>query len=217
MLIVSFLAYCLGIQQQIEHSPTCPLCRQEISLENISRNLVAEKQSENLAVWCRYHFEFGENEECLVSELGCKETLLSINLAAHEKQCPYAWTNCPYSDKCGKIRKMNRTEHERECIYRTTECEYCYCLVQLPLLNEHQQECKAGPTQCNYCGEELTRGNLSAHEIEICMEFPIDCPYKCTEKIKRKDLKQHNKEYIAEHLEYIREDIEQKHNFELKV
>lgn len=217
LLHFDLVAQYLGIQQQIEHSPTCPLCRQEISLDNISRNLIAERQSENLQVWCRYHFEFGENDECIVSEMGCNETLLAINLAAHEKQCTYAWTNCPYSDKCGKIRKKNRSEHERDCIYRTTECEYCFCLVQLPLLNEHQLQCKAGPTQCNYCGLEMTRANLATHEMEACLEYPIECPYKCTEKIKRKDLKQHNKDYSAEHIEFLREDIQQKHAMELKV
>jgi hypothetical protein len=204
------------LKQQIEHNPSCPSCRNEIALDNISRNLVAEKQIENLLVWCRYHFELGENEECLFSEDGCTESLLSINLAAHEKQCLYAWTNCPYSDKCGKVRKKNRSEHEVECTYRTTACEYCYCLVQLSSISEHQLECKSGPVQCSHCDEELTRGNLSTHEKENCLEFFVECPYKCAELVKRKDLKEHNKEYIAQHLDCIREDIHEKHNSELK-
>jgi len=204
------------IEQQIEHNPSCPLCRTDITLENISRNLVAEKQIENLPVWCRYHFELGDtSEDWRFSENGCNESLLSINLAAHEKKCTYAWTSCQYSEKCGKIRKKNKSEHESECIYRTTNCEYCYCLVQLPLINEHQLECKAGPVTCSYCHEELTRGNLETHEKENCLEFNIECPYKCSEKVKRKDLKQHNKEFVAEHLDFIHEDLHQKHNFEL--
>jgi uncharacterized protein YchJ len=43
----------------------------------------------------------------------------------------------------------------------------------------------------------------------------IDCPYQCAEKVKRSNLKQHNKEYIVEHLDYMREDIHRKHNAEL--
>jgi len=203
------------IQQQIEHNPSCPLCRTEITLENIGRNLVAEKQAENLLVWCRYHFELGENEEWFVSEMGCNEALLSINLAAHEKQCAYAWTSCPYSEKCGKIRKKNRSEHESECVFRTIQCDFCYCLVQLSMINEHQRECKAGPVQCKYCDEEMTRGNLASHEVDNCLEFNIDCPYECAEKVKRKDLKQHHKDFVAEHLDYMRDNIHQKHNLEL--
>jgi hypothetical protein len=205
------------LKQVIEHNPSCPVCRTDLALETISRNLVAEKQIENLLVWCRYHFELGEDEECLVSEDGCTESLMSSNLAAHEKQCLYAWTICPYgSDKCGKVRKMNRSEHEVECTYRTTACEYCYCLVQLSSINEHQLECKAGPVQCSHCNEELTRGNLSTHEKENCLESFVQCPYKCAELVKRKDLKEHNKEYIAQHLDCIREDMHEKHDSELK-
>jgi len=34
-------------------------------------------------------------------------------------------------------------------------------------------------------------------------------------KLKRKDFKQHNKDFVAEHLDYMRDNIHQKHNLEL--
>jgi len=206
------------IQRQIEHSPTCPECRQEITMGTISRNLVAEKQIENLLIWCRYHFEFGENKEWIISESGCNESMSVLNLPTHEKQCQYAWFPCPFSLKCGKIRKKDMIDHEKDCKYRTIICEFCLSSVQLFMLEDHLSDCTDVPIKCSYCSDfPIKRGKIENHENYICPEFLILCHYRCKERIKRKNLLEHDKEFVAEHLNFMRMEIIQQHEYEIQV
>jgi len=198
------------IQQQIDHNPTCPICRQEISLESLSRNLIAEKQTENLEMWCRFHFELTDNDEWIASESGCPESFASVLVENHEKQCQFGWTSCRFSERCAKIRRKDIKTHERDCLYRTTDCQFCFTVLPYTLLLQHERECPMSPVDCAHCGMKLKLGDLESHQQHDCEEMLIRCPYLCENLIRRKDMSQHNALYIVTHLECIRVEAEKK-------
>jgi hypothetical protein len=204
-----------SIQQQIDHSPTCPICRQEITLESLSRNLIAEKQTENLLMWCRFHFDL--SDDWMASDSGCPESFASYLLENHEKQCQFGWTSCRFSEECEKIRRKDLKTHERDCIYRTTDCQFCFSVMPHYLLLQHEQECPSSPVECAHCGMKLKLAELESHHQKDCEEMLIRCPYSCESLVQRKDMAQHNSIFVVTHLEYLRIDAEKKYESILQV
>jgi hypothetical protein len=204
-----------SIQQQIDHSSTCPICRQEITIESLSRNLDAEKQTDNLLMWCRFHFEF--SDDWLTCDSGCPELVSSALLESHEMQCQYSWSACRFSVHCNKMRKKELKTHELDCIYRTTDCQYCFAILPYSELLQHELECRCLPVECDHCGKKMKSGDLEAHELIDCKEMLIRCPYFCDSLIPRKELVEHNALYVVAHLDYVRLEAEKKYNLSLQV
>jgi hypothetical protein len=177
--------------------------------------LIAEKQTESLTMWCKFHFDF--TDDWVPSELGCPESLASSLLDSHEKQCQFGWTSCRFSLDCGKIRKKDLKAHERDCSYRTTDCQFCFAVLPYSLLSQHERECPSLPVECDHCGMKMKFGELDSHHLNDCEEMLIRCPYSCEELIRRKELAQHNTLFVVTHLEHIRIETEKKYASVLQV
>jgi len=178
-------------------------------LESLSRNLIAEKQTENLLMWCKFHFDLAD--DWIPSDSGCPESFASYLLENHEKQCQFGWTSCRFSEKCEKIRRKDLKAHERDCISRTTDCQFCFAVMPYSLLLQHEQECPSSPVECTYCGMKLKLGELESHHQKDCEEKLIRCPYNCETLVRRKDMAQHNSLFVVTHMEYLRIDAEKKY------
>jgi hypothetical protein len=215
--------FCLDcVQKQIEVNPSCPLCRQPISMNSISRNLIAEMAVENLMIWCKYHFDWEDGTNWTKNDVdGCPESFPSMQLASHERHCQFAWAVCPFSSqgqRCSErnLRKKTLKEHERVCLYRTIECEFCFGSVPYHAFDSHMMECDSIPVQCRYCDMKVSRRNLNEHEQLSCQESHVLCPYDCQVKVKRRELPEHNRVSVVEHLEFLNLRMHEKYSLELQ-
>ena len=98
---------------------------------------------------------------------GCDWTNELSELLHHLEECELFPVACPLGcrDEKGEVSRVERREvetHRTCCPMRTVKCEYCSVSVKACVMDEH---------------------------LEVCEEFPIPCPNKCSEKflVKRRD------------------------------
>ena len=94
------------------------------------------------------------------------------------------------------------------CLMRKATCEYCDKVGKAKDYAEHLESCKKYPIKCpNECGKTVLRMELSYHNTTECPLAEVDCPYAkygCkANKMKRKYLLAHKKEYIIEHMDMV--------------
>ena len=191
--------YCEAcVQQWKQRSHTCPTCRSTATSQSkfdlfVDRN--AQQHISNLLVLCQN------------VEGGCRERMELSDLDHHlsSKGCKFQLLNCPN----GCTRMIPRcslsyylTSH---CPLREAICEFCKISSTYEDINGyHKKKCPMLPLDCpNECGEkEIPRKDVSSHR-QICPREKVPCqyePFGCKEKMLRKDLSQHMKDSVEQHL-----------------
>ena len=126
----------------------------------------------------------------------------SIN--GHLKMCPLEKICC--SNECGtSLLQKDLENHVKNCPHQMICCQYCQHEGEQDAVNgQHKEQCLKFPVKCpNGCEAGIMmREDVEAHK-RICPLEEVSCEYfrvGCEAKMARKDLAQHNKEKMEDHL-----------------
>ena len=116
---------------------------------------------------------------------GCDWTNELSELLHHLEECELFPVACPLGcrDEKGEVSRVERREvwiHRICCPMRTVKCEYCSVCVKACDMNGHLEVCKEFPIPCpNKCSEEfrVKRKNKSIHLSQECPLQETECPY----------------------------------------
>ena len=140
---------------------------------------------------------------------------------------------CPLGcrDEKGEVSRVERRRVETHmtcCPMRTVKCEYCNSEIKAFRMIKHLELCDEFPIFCpNKCGAEskIRRKDKSIHLSQECLLQETECPYPqygCEVKVQRRNLEQHEKEYMHKHMKLTINNMEckvmslQKENEELR-
>lgn len=127
------------------------------------------------------------------------------NIKEHLKTCPLAKISCV--NECGMLllRKDQKRHSESNCPRRMVTCPYCQREDEHHVINgRHREYCLKLPVKCpNDCENgTITREDAELHRKNCPLE-KVYCEYYrvgCDIVMARKDLAQHNKEKMEDHL-----------------
>merc|ERR1712154_608285 len=74
---------------------------------------------------------------------------------------------------------------------------------------DHIVEC-SGRSPCDYCGAKVVKGHEQIH-LQYCPEVEVNFKwslYGCMHRFKRKDEERHMTDYMKEHLEMVRDNLD---------
>ncbi len=145
----------------------------------------------NTVIYSRLTTHYNNCPEKLKQCYNCTLFFKGLNYEKHLLECPEKMTFC--KNHCNiEVLNKNMDEHLKVCFRRVRLCEKCNSYYNNEII--HKRECTEETVKCKYCNISLTLKNLYIHE-NICPEFTLPCKYsyaKCTEILKRKDMKNHN-------------------------
>ncbi|XP_045439066.1 TNF receptor-associated factor 5 isoform X2 [Pipistrellus kuhlii] len=85
-------------------------------------------------------------------------------------------------------------DHLLQCLFQAVQCsnESCQQSVLRKDLKEHlSADCQFREEKCIYCKKEVVVINLQNHEENLCPEYPVPCPNKCSHVILRSEVDKH--------------------------
>ena len=141
----------------------------------------------------------------------CKETkVLKAHLESHKvEECQYRRVACPM---CKAKREYNIFKIIKLNIFASLKNGAHGFFTYHEIITNHYKECREWPCRCpNRCDSQLclTNQTLEAHLSNDCPEQAIACQFEsvqCKEMIKRKNMKQHLNEKMADHLSLLMKD-----------
>ena len=112
--------------------------------------------------------------------------------------CTYKKGGCEWTGELGQLDKHRNLRPELEkvlegCQFAKIKCIHCYEFVQRKQLHHHQNElCSKRPFSCEYCRNyKSTYDDVTDNHWPVCDCYPIQCPNKCGEFPKRRNLDSH--------------------------
>ena len=142
--------------------------------------------------------------KCTHHKDGCKwENELSC-LVDHLKSCDFKQVpcdnQCKVEDKPARILRKDMAKHlASECPRRQYECPHCHQKGEYQeMVGPHLDTCPNVSTDCpnEGCHKRFPRISAAGHAT-VCDYQPVACKYAevgCTERVLRKDLKEHEKD-----------------------
>ncbi|XP_065890742.1 TNF receptor-associated factor 2-like [Dysidea avara] len=165
-------------------------------------------------------------EQCPKLPLPCPNKCEASNIPredidAHRKMCPLEEVTC--SNECGIAvqRQCLPTHIATQCPCHEIECKYCHVADERQLIEgEHKEKCPKFPLSCpNQCNiDYIPRDQLEEH-VKICPLELVQCEYHavgCQVKLVRKDQDSHNKEKMADHLSFTKQQLHLTHQTHTK-
>ena len=158
-----------------------------------------------------YQFIMGQHKDhCPNLPLPCPNKCFTSrmprgSISEHLKICPLEKISCV--NDCGMIfqRKDSVSHMESSCPRRKISCQHCQCDGEHHFIDgQHKEQCLKMPVKCpNDCDVgTMTRAEAEVHS-KVCPLEKVYCKYSrigCETRIARKDLAQHNKEKMEDHL-----------------
>ena len=192
----TFCKSCIDSLKERTVNNACPVCRD--GEFPVVQNKQINRAVRSLRVYCTNEKE------------GCKWQGEINDLVGHLSSCQFENVECENSG-CGIImkRQLLRNHMLEDCLYRDVECYYCHLTgSHVFIKDKHKDECPKFPLPCpNRCGNETVfRQDLDKHR-EICPLEMVNCEYYdmgCDAKMARKDVIDHNRENIEEHLQIVK-------------
>ena len=201
-----FCHSCLGTWlKQRKEKKTCPHCRKKDFVSIINKEKIREIKELRIRCTNRekgYDWvgEMGVLDDHLKSDKGCGYEIV---------KCGNRGKGCIY-ELCESLERRHLTNHkENECKYRPYICEYCghkdtfegitmgYWMFNGPYQIAHYEKCNEYPLKCpNKCGNNIKRKDMNSHH-DICPLESLDCPFNardCCNKILREDMECHKRE-----------------------
>ena len=185
--------------EQLPHGQ-CPNCRCPLQyFPDIKTN----REIESLLVYCHHKMS------------GCKWQGELREIEKHDGRCGYKKVNC-YDCNKSMHRSNLKVHKEKECKQRKYRClkcneegKYCYITSQ-----KHTDVCPGVIVGCpnNGCDKKVKRGELAAHR-GVCPQEVVTCTYHnigCNERMKRKDITEHEDSSMGLHLSMAVKRIEEK-------
>ncbi|XP_065844231.1 TNF receptor-associated factor 4-like [Oscarella lobularis] len=189
-----FCTACVQPLQTPNRSLTCPVCRQELEPNQVFPDVAVKREVLDLEVRCDLDGE------------GCNWKGELRALEDHTAECQFVTVPCSLS--CGaNIMRRRMSKHLRaECCRRKVACKHCKNSFQFQNMKKHEAECPQMPLRCPQdCGKILFRSKIKRHVANdgTCPNTTLECPFEdagCEFVGKRKDMAQHKKEEIENHL-----------------
>ena len=187
--------FCLAcISRVLTDRQPCPFCK-----EKEFTVMVDKKQKRKV---------LGLKVMCTNQEHGCTWTGRLGELDSHldaenDSCCEHVIIRCP--NKCGEcVKKQLLPCHlVDKCMSQLLSCTYCG-FISPGYIHKHYSECEKFPIPCpNNCeASRMERGRLEDH-LKECPLQVLDCEFAhagCTEKIMRKDVDDHARNDVLQHL-----------------
>lgn len=199
-----YCSQCLMRHVQSSHSPSCPLCRKELTVNDISLDEEETHYLDNCIVGCK-------NAECSTE-------VKRLDYRNHINNCPFNKGKC---DDCMQLIYVKDSEkHKEECTFRTSKCMLCKASVRCNELEKHRidscpytqikcpnEKCRYETQShkmprhtltCNYrtivcrngCGLSFELSEELKHSTDSCTMKIIECEY-CNVKVQEKNLSTH--------------------------
>ncbi|XP_046713329.1 TNF receptor-associated factor 5 isoform X2 [Silurus meridionalis] len=135
----------------------------------------------------------------------CTQKMPLCNLQKHLTLCQYEALQCSNPGCTDILLRKSLPDHQRRlCQFRTEFCRYCtkpYPITQLP--DHEKMLCPEAEVQCPYnCSQEVKRHKIKEH-VDECPELETDCIYKqygCTVRDKRSKVKIHEYTEFSHHV-----------------
>eukprot|EP00800_Vazella_pourtalesii_P008227 TRINITY_DN21843_c0_g1_i1.p1 TRINITY_DN21843_c0_g1~~TRINITY_DN21843_c0_g1_i1.p1 ORF type:complete len:278 (-),score=43.90 TRINITY_DN21843_c0_g1_i1:76-909(-) len=128
----------------------------------------------------------------------------------HLDKCQFFLLKCPLG--CGEIFERAKEENHKtkECVKRKINCQHCKKAFTSQELDNHSKNCDSQVIKCpSGCGKEVVKKDVTSHKNTECPLADVKCPferYGCKiGAIKRKEIAEHKKGNMLEHLDFILE------------
>ena len=221
-----------NINYHLESSDGCPYeevaCPTNCDTKLLQRKYLnnhLENQCPCRKVQCQYchitdelqYIESSHMEKCPKFPLPCPNDcgisdIPRENMDDHKEVCPLEKVDCPNQCEMSFQRQFLQSHTENECPCREVTCQYCQTVGEHQFIEgKHAKFCLKFPLICpNKCeAENILREDMETHKKECPLEV-VQCGYHnvgCKAMMVRKDLQQHNKEKIEEHLSYTMSEL----------
>ncbi|KAL7867420.1 hypothetical protein AOLI_G00152340 [Acnodon oligacanthus] len=135
----------------------------------------------------------------------CTQKVTLCHLQDHLKACQHEALQCSNPGCTDILLRKNLTDHQRSlCPFRTEFCRYCRKPYPVTQLMDHEKaSCPEAEVQCpSKCSHKVKRHKLKDHADE-CPEVETDCIYKkygCTVRDKRGQVKVHEYTEFSHHV-----------------
>ena len=195
----TFCKSCIdGTKETSTVSSACPMCRTE-EFPTV-QNKQVDRAIRSLHVFCNNKSE------------GCDWEGEVNDITKHLTSCLHEDVTC--DNNCGlSVQRRHLSDHlANGCSHRIVECQHCHTTGQHQLIEgEHKDQCPKFPIQCpNHCTiGTVCREELDVHQRSCPLEM-ISCEYYdmgCEVMLARKDIKEHNKENVDEHLNLVKSEL----------
>ena len=189
-----FCGACLEPLKKDKDSFSCPICRAELTSVRVFPDNAIKRHVMSLKVKCDEH------------ESGCEWQGELRQLDDHPDHCQFVLLSCSLG--CGKnAMRRDMDNHVKMCPRREVPCQHCDGKFEHQHMEEHyDNDCPQFPMMCPQdCGEELVRCQKDDHVAVdgTCPNTDMKCAFEdagCPFIGKRKDMGQHTKENIENHL-----------------
>ena len=197
---------------------TCPIDRETLTAETLTRVRTVENLIQKLPVRCPKHTKCEDDEAVApaaakrprgslpvspAAEPGCRWTgKLSLRDKHVADDCEFTEVACGLDGCQASIARRGLAEHEASCTYRLVPCEHCGSSCVQRGLKAHVRTCDAVEISCpQKCGERFLRGKNGEH-AGTCPLVRLPCPFAqhgCECEPLRRDFDKHQSEAATEH------------------
>ena len=196
----TFCRSCIDrLKESTSIANACPVCRD--SEFPVVQNKQTDRAVRSLHVYCTNEKE------------GCKWKGEINDIVAHINCCQYESVECENNGCDSNVQRQHLKSHmEADCPYRDVNCQYCDLRGKhLFIEGNHKDECPEYPLPCpNGCEvRTILRKDIDVHR-ESCSLEVIECEYYnmgCESKMARKDVEDHNRENVNEHLRVLKHEL----------
>ena len=107
----------------------------------------------------------------------------------HQARCPDYPVGCPRKCESGQeVKRKDLKSHADVCPLEPVRCKDCKCnLLRVELGHHAKNQCEFRLIHCPHCNRQGTYKAITPH-TKICDEAPVECPNKCGQDLKRKQL-----------------------------
>ncbi|KAI5626513.1 TNF receptor-associated factor 5, partial [Silurus asotus] len=198
-----FCAKCLKMFIESNDLSTCPLDGMPIKSEEVFQDNCCKRELLNLEVYC------SNTPGCTQKMPLCNlQSFLSLCMFLPQKHltlCQYEALQCSNPGCTDILLRKSLPDHQRRlCQFRTEFCRHCtkpYPITQLP--DHEKMLCPEAEVQCPYnCSQEVKRHKIKEH-VDECPELETDCIYKqygCKVRDKRSKVKIHEYTEFSHHV-----------------
>ncbi len=166
--------YCFDcISSALNKNKSCPVCKIELVIEILGKNLVTQRQIEDLNVNCISCEKNSTNEHC-----DWTGPLHARNFH-YENICGFYPMVCE-NGCAGEFLRKDLTEHNKLCDFLKFPCDYCPCQTQQYNRSEivaHKAQCEYRPVPCVKCAVSVPFSQHRHHIDTECPRAIVECPF----------------------------------------
>ncbi|EHB06344.1 TNF receptor-associated factor 5 [Heterocephalus glaber] len=210
-----FCQHCILSLRELNAVPICPVDKEVIKSQEVFKDNCCKREVLNLYVYCKN--APGCNAKMILGRYQVAGPALSLlgpsssPLAScclsqdHLQQCLFQAIPCSNQNCQEAVLRRDLQEHlSTSCQFREEKCLYCKKDVVVVSLQNHEENlCPEYPVSCpNKCSQIIPRTEVDEH-LAVCPEAEQDCPFKpygCAVQGKRGNLQEHGQSALREHM-----------------